>query len=102
MRAVLLDTNAFTSLFQGDEGILDAVAKADSVGSLDEQATANSTTRIRLLPLDPPRVHPRRPTEGVSYRDPTRGRASARRNLRDEAPWMAAADAIEKPRGAGM
>jgi tRNA(fMet)-specific endonuclease VapC len=31
MRAVLLDTNAFTALFQGDTGVLDAVAKADSV-----------------------------------------------------------------------
>ena len=31
MRAVLLDTNAFTALFQGDLGVLDVVAKADTV-----------------------------------------------------------------------
>ena len=31
MSAVLLDTNAFTALFQGDAAVLDAVAKADCV-----------------------------------------------------------------------
>ncbi|MBT3295173.1 MAG: type II toxin-antitoxin system VapC family toxin [Verrucomicrobia bacterium] len=31
MRAVLLDTNAFTALFQGDLGVLDVVARADTV-----------------------------------------------------------------------
>jgi tRNA(fMet)-specific endonuclease VapC len=31
MNAVLLDTNAFTALFQGDADVLDAVAKADCV-----------------------------------------------------------------------
>jgi tRNA(fMet)-specific endonuclease VapC len=31
MRAVLIDTNALTALFQGDVGVLDAVAKADTV-----------------------------------------------------------------------
>ena len=31
MKAVLLDTNALTALFQGDDAVLDVMAKADSV-----------------------------------------------------------------------
>lgn len=31
MKAILLDTNAFTALFQGDTDVLDVVSKADSI-----------------------------------------------------------------------